>query len=183
MKKLLFFAIFAISATVAFAQPRPADKSSTPAPVLKPAPPSFEVKYEGGMYGFEKKETGTLKFDDANSRLVFFGKDQKEKFGIPYHSMLVVFPQSQSVQSTTGKVVSVVPYAGLLGGFIKEKRRYLVINFDDPDVEARGLINFKIEEKELLDSVIATLGQKAQLKQRGDSYYRPRAGVKDAEDK
>ena len=52
-----------------------------------------------------KKEDGTLKFDDENERLVFFGKDQKEKFQIPYKSVLVIYPQSKSVTSTTGNVV------------------------------------------------------------------------------
>jgi len=162
-----------------FAQPRVAEKPVTPpadAPKPPPAPASFEAKYEGGLFGFSKKQEGTLKFDDLNERLVFLGKDKKEMLSIPYKSMLVVSPQSQSVQSTTGKVVSAVPIigVGLLGGFIKEKRRYLVINFDDPDVDARGLVNFKLENKELLDSVVNTLGEKANLKQRGDAFYRQR---------
>ncbi len=175
MKKVLFFLALSlfIGASMVSAQPRPVDKTTTPKTV-KPAPSSFEAKYEGGMFGFGKKEEGTLKFDDANARLVFFSKEQKEQFSIPYKAMLIVSPQSQSVQSTTGKVVSVVPYAGLLGGFIKEKRRYLIINFDDPDVEAKGLVNFKIDDKELLDSVIAALGTKAELKPRGDAFYRPK---------
>ncbi|MEP6901544.1 MAG: hypothetical protein ABJA66_07320 [Actinomycetota bacterium] len=184
MKKILFFlalSVFACASMVS-AQPRPVDKTTTPAAV-KPAPSSFAAKYEGGMFGFSKKEEGTLKFDDQNARLIFFSKEQKELFSIPYKSMLIVSPQSQSVQSTTGKVVSVVPYAGLLGGFIKEKRRYLIINFDDPDVEAKGLVNFKIEDKELLDSVITALGTKAQLKPRGDAYYRPKDTAKADNDK
>lgn len=177
MKKVLFFLAFALFAAVSIvsAQPRPVDKTQTPTAPVKPAPASFVAKYEGGMFGFSKKEEGTLKFDDSNERLVFFGKEGKEKFAVPYKAMLIVFPQSRSVQSTAGKVVSVVPYAGLLGGFIKEKRQYLIINFDDPDVEAKGYVNFKLEDKALLDSVIAALGTKAELKQRGDAYYRPKA--------
>src|ERR1044072_143088 len=153
MKKIsifLFLGLF-VFAIGAFAQPRVADTPSIgdpDAPKPAPAPESFEAEYEGGSYGYRKKEEGTLKFDDVNSRLVFFGKDKKEKLSVPYKSMLVIYPQSQSVQSTTGKVVSVIPYGGLFGGFIKEKRRYLVINFDDPDVEVRGLVNFKLETKE-----------------------------------
>ncbi|HMS40506.1 MAG TPA: hypothetical protein PKE69_09790 [Pyrinomonadaceae bacterium] len=177
MKKviLLLSLAFCFSA-ISFAQVRPveSDKNKT----VRPAPASFAAKYEGGMFGFSKKEEGILKFDDDNSRLVFFGKDGKEKFGIPYKAMLVIFPQSQSVQSTAGKVVSVVPYAGLLGGFIKEKRRYLIINFDDPGVEAKGLANFRLEDKDLLDSVLLALSQKAELKSRGDAFYRPKSGDK-----
>jgi hypothetical protein len=178
MKKIsmfLFVSLF-VFALGAFAQPRVAEKPTAgdpDAPKPAPAPASFEAKYEGGVFGYSKKEEGTLKFDDLNERLVFFGKDNKEKLSIPYKAMLVIAPQSQSVQSTTGKVVSVVPYAGLLGGFIKEKRRYLVINYDDPDVAIKGLVNFKVDTRELLDSVIYSLGEKAKMKQRGDAFYRP----------
>lgn len=164
-----------ISAVLSFAQVRPVESDKTQSAPVRTAPESFSAKYEGGMYGFSKKEDGTLKFDDGNERLVFMDKDQREKFAIPYKSMLVIFPQSQSVQSTTGKVVSVIPYAGLLGGFIKEKRRYLIINFDDPDVDAKGMVNFKLDDKDLLDSVLARLATEAELKQRGDAYYRPKA--------
>ncbi|MBK8146871.1 MAG: hypothetical protein IPK58_01305 [Acidobacteria bacterium] len=176
MKKLsLVLCLIAGVSAVAFGQPRPAEKTKEPAAAVRPAPASFVAKYEGGMFGYSRKEEGTLKFDDENERLVFLGKDQKEKFAIPYKSMLVVFPQSQSVQSTTGKVVSVIPYAGLLGGFIKEKRQYLIVNFDDPDVDAKGMVNFKLADRELLDSVIAKLAEEAELKQRGEAFYRPKA--------
>ncbi len=175
MKTLILIAITALCAVGAAAQPKPVEAQKAPSAPVKPAPASFVAKYEGGMFGYGKKEEGTLKFDDDNDRLIFLGKDQKERFAIPYGSMNVVFPQSQSVQSTTGKVVSVIPYAGLLGGFIKEKRQYLIINFDDPDVEAKGMVNFKLADRELLDSVIAKLASEAELKQRGEAYYRPKA--------
>ncbi len=157
----------------AFAQITPVEKAAEQK-VVKLAPASVQAKYEGGMFGFGDHEKGTLKFDDTNERLVFFGKDQKEKFSIPYKSMLAIYPQSNSVRSNTGTVVSAVPYAGIFGQFIKKKRRYLIVNFDDPDVNARGSVNFKIDDKVLLDSVIDTLGEKAKLTQRGDAYYRPK---------
>jgi hypothetical protein len=127
------------------------------------------------MFGYSKKETGTLKFDDANSRLVFFGKDQKEWFGIPYDALQVIYPHSQSVTATKGNVISAIPLPGsFLGGFIKKKRRYLVAQFADQDIEnARGTVSFKVEDQELLDSVLWTLSEKAKLKQRGDAYYKP----------
>jgi hypothetical protein len=181
MKKILIMlaiAVFACAVTVS-AQPRPIEvKTPTPAP-RKPAPPSFAAKYEGGMYGYGQKEEGTLKFDDENERIIFFGKDQKEKFALPYEAMLIIYPQSKSVTSTTGNVVKNLPLPGaILGGLIKEKRRYLIVHFQDVDVEARGVINFKIEDKELLDSVIATLAEKASMIQRGDAYYRPKKVAK-----
>ena len=166
--------LFAVGA---FAQPRPVDASSksTTSPA-KSAPPSFTAKYEGGMFGFTEKEEGTLKFDDENNRLVFFGKDQKEKFHIPYNAVLMIYPQSKSVTTGAGNVVRHIPLPGAgLAGLIREKRRYLVMHFNDPDVEtARGLLSFKLEDKELLDSVLRSLAGKAKLTQRGDAYYRPR---------
>lgn len=173
MKKLilLFGAILCFSA-VAFAQPRPVEKSQN----TKPAPASFEAKYEGGIFGYSKKQKGTLKFDDENSRFVFYGEDQKEKFTIPYKSMLVIYPSEKKVQSGTGRAISAVPLmgAGLGGSLLTKKKHYLVIQFDDPDVDAKGVTNFLIDTDELLESVIRTLGEKAQLSQRGDAFYRPR---------
>ncbi len=175
MKKILFAAILAFSVSaIAFGQPRPIEKSANPN--TKPAPSSFAAKYEGGLFGFNEKTEGTLKFDDDNGRLVFFGKTQKEMFSIPFESLIVIYPTSESVTSTTGNVVRNIPLPGAgLAGLLKEKRRYLVLQFDDPDADVKGLVNFKIEDKELLDSVIQTLGSKAKMTQRGDAYYQPRA--------
>jgi hypothetical protein len=139
------------------------------------APSSFSARYEGGMFGYSEKEKGSLRFDDANARLVFFGKEGKEKFSLPYDSLMVVYPNSQSVTSTAGNVIKWVPLPGAgLAGLIKSKKRYLVINFDDPKVDARGTISFRVENKETLDAVIPAIGVKAKMESRGDAYYRPR---------
>lgn len=179
MNRILFvIAALILASSGVVAQPRPMETSTKqPAATAAPAPVSFEAKYEGGMFGFNQKEEGTLRFDDDNQRLVFFGKDQKEKFQIPYKSVLVIYPQSKSVTSTTGNVVRNIPLPGaMLGGLIKEKRRYLILHFDDPDIDmAKGVLNFKLEDKVLLDSVIQSLAGKAKLTQRGDAYYRPRS--------
>ena len=177
MKKVLFLSSLVLFICVlgGFAQVRPIEKPKKEITLKKDAPVSFLAKYEGGMFGFSSREEGTLKFDDENNRLVFYGKDRKEKFAIPYKSMLIVYPQSQSVNSTTTKVIKNLPLPGaVLAGFIKEKRRYLIINYDDPDVEAKGTVNFKLEDKELLDSVVLAIAEKAKLSQRGDAYFRPR---------
>ncbi len=179
MRKLLYLLIFGlfICAADVSAQPRPIEKASakTDSAPKTPAPNSFNAKYEGGMFGFDKRESGTLKFDDVNERIVFFGEDQKEKFSIPFKSMLIIYPQSKSVRSTAGTIVSVIPLPGAgLAGLIREKRRYLVINYDDPDVDVKGVVNFKLDNKELLDSVIDTLGEKAEMSERGDAYFRPK---------
>ena len=173
MKNLFFAAIFVIGLSfVAFSQPRPADTGPGTA---KPAPEIFDAKYEGGLFGYNKKISGSLKFDDANSRLIFRGKDQKEVFGIPYDALLVVYPNTKSVTSTTGNVISHVPLPGAgLAGLMKSKQRYLVVQFRDPDADVSGTVSFKVENKDLVESAVQTLGEKAKLTKRGDSYYRPR---------
>jgi len=171
----LFAFLIAVCAVSAQAQPRPIGSSTTTAKAA-PAPESFGAKYEGGLFGFNDKQMGTLKFDDANDRLVFFGKEQKELFGIPYDALLVIYPQSQSVTSTTGNVLKNLPLPGAsLAGFIKEKRSYLIIQCEDPDIDVKGVVNFKLESKDLLDSVLRSLAERAKLTQRGDAFYRPRA--------
>ena len=176
MKKLLFSLAFALFACVSIvsAQPRPAEKGQTTS-VKKVAPETFAAKYEGGMFGFDKKDEGSLKFDDVNERLVFFGKDKKEKFAIPYDAMVSVYTGTKSVRSGAGTAVSAIPLPGAsLAGLIREKRHYLTIQFSDRDVEASGIANFKIEDDDMRESVIQTIGAKAQLTQRGDAFYRPR---------
>ena len=178
MKSVVLLAVVAALFTVTgSAQPRPIERTaSTPAAGKVQLPTSVEARYEGGMFGFSQKEKGQLKFDDMNERLVFYGEDGKEKFSIPFSAMLVVYPQSKSVTSTTGNVVSHIPLPGAgLAGFIKEKRRYLIMQIEDPDADVKGVVNFKLESKDLLDSMLAAIAQKAKLEQRGDAYYRPRS--------
>lgn len=180
MKKILFtlaFGLF-ISAVTISAQPRPAEKTSNASPQAD-APVSVQAKYEGGMFGFDDKEKGSLKFDDVNERFVFFGKDGKEQFAIPYNAMLSVYTGKKSVRSAAGTAVSIIPLPGAgLAGLIREKRSYLVIHFSDPDIEVRGVANFKIESEQMRESVIHTLGAKAKLTRRGDAYVRPRPAPK-----
>lgn len=159
-------------AGVAYAQPRPAEKGS-PAPTS--LPPTFEARYEGGIFGSAGKQSGTLRFDDANERVVFFKKDGKEMFGIPYASLVVIYPDSKEGISKTGNVASRLPVPGAgLFGLMTKSTKYLVLNFDDPDVEAAGTANFKFSEKDNLLLFINALGTKARMTQRGDAYYRPK---------
>lgn len=185
MKKLVLYVVLVgLFAVAVSAQPRIVEKKiEKPTPAAM-APISFKVKYEGGMFGFNKKEDGTLKFDDANFRLVFLNKENKEVFGIPYSTLTTIYPNTKSVQSTTGKVVQNVPVigAGVVGQLIKSKQRYLVLNYEDTDMDVKGTTSFKLETAELLISVVQTLGTKAEMQQRGDSYYRPTKKVKKEED-
>lgn len=162
-----------------FAQPRPAEKAQLPAMMATSETMSIAAKYQGGLFGFSEKETGVLKIDHDNERLVFFGKDKKEKFGIPYKSLMIVSPEAQVSTATTGKVLSHIPLPGAgLFGLMREKKRYLVIRFDDADVDVKGVVNFKVDDKELMHRMIQTIGAKANLSQRGDTVYRPRTAVK-----
>lgn len=177
MKKILFSLVLSLFAfaSIISAQPRIIEKK--PETKVQPAviaQTSYNVKYEGGMFGFSEKETGTLKFDGNNYRLVFFGKDGKELFGIPYDAIQVIYPQSKSVQSTGGKVMERLPLpgAGIAGIFMKNKTRYMIINFDDQEIDARGTVNFKFDNSEMLQSAIQTLGGKAEMQQRGDAFFR-----------
>ena len=178
MKSIFFVVLMAFCfSLVATAQPRPVEKTGKSDVKAAPAPETFDAKYEGGMIGYSGKTDGSLKFDDANQRLIFRGKDQKEMFGIPYDALLALYPQSQSVTTSTGNVISHIPLPGAgLAGYMKEKRRYLIVQFDDPDVNLKGTTNFRIENQALLDSVIQTLADKAKLTQRGDAFYRPKSG-------
>ena len=157
-----------------FAQMRPPEQEEK-AKTVKPLPATIVARYEGGIFGYSDKESGTLKFDDANQRMTFHGSDGKEWFGIPYGSVLMAYPDEKSVTTTAGNVVKYIPLPGAgLAGLIKEKRRYLVIQYDDPDVDAKGTTSFKLETKDILDSMIHAVGTKAKLRQRGDAYIRPR---------
>ncbi len=161
-----------------FGQMRPVGPPTTSTATSVPSTPSFEAKYEGGMFGYSTKESGTLRFDDENKRVVFHGKDQKEKFSIAYNAFMVIYPQSKSVTSTTGNVVRHIPLPGAgLAGLLKEKRRYLIIQFEDPDVDVRGIVSFKLSNKKVLESVIQTMGSKANLTKRGEAFYRPRVAT------
>lgn len=181
MKRIVFLlaiSLFACAAGVV-AQPRPIGKVEVKSVKRSPAPQSVPTKYEGGMIGFDDKQQGTLKFDDANSRLVFFGKDGKEEFSLPYSAILLVSPSERKVQSGTGRAVGAVPIlgAGIAGSLMKKKKNYLVIQFRDQDVDVQGTANFLLDTTELLESVIQTLGEKAEMTQRGDAYYRPKNKV------
>jgi hypothetical protein len=178
MKKIILLASIVLCfSAVSFAQPRTIEKVEKKREAKDenkaPAPNSFTAKYEGGMFGFDKSETGTLRFDDANERIVFFNKAQKEQFAVPYTAMLMVYPQSRSMRSTAGTVVSAIPLPGAgLAGLIRSKKSYLVVNFSDPEVDVKGIVSFKLENKDLLGRVINTLGEKAKLTPRGGAFYR-----------
>lgn len=173
MKTLLFIALALLLIPAAsFAQPRPVE---TDGQVPADLPASFQARYEGGIFGSAGKEKGQLKFDDANLRVVFFKKDGKEMFAVPYDALVVIYPDSKEGISKTGNVASRLPVPGAgLFGLMTKSTKYLVINFNDPDIDAAGTANFKFDEKDDLLLFINALGAKAKMTKRGDAYYRPK---------
>lgn len=147
--------------------------AQTNAPKPPPAPASVKAKYEGGMIGYRKAD-GTLNFDDANSRLVFRDKQGRELFPLAYNSLVMAWPDTKSRTSTAGRVVSMAaPYGlGLAGLLMRDKSRYLVLRYQDPDTGTEGMTSFKLSDKAMLASVLDTLADKAGLAARGDAYVR-----------
>jgi hypothetical protein len=170
------------SMTVVAQRPRTIDTGATadssPA-VVAPAPQSVKAKYEGGIFGYTKTMTGTLSFDDTNRRLLFKNKLQKEVLFIPYDAISSAFADTQKRRPAAATVASHIPYIGFPLGFIKTKVRYLTLQYNDPDSGATGITSFKLENKQILASVLKTLAEKAQMTARGEIYVRKRDTVVD----
>jgi hypothetical protein len=172
--------LLALAASAALAQrPRTIDASTQPAsstiPKPPPAPPSVKAKYEGGILGFNKKQTGTLNFDDVNKRLIFRDKQQQEYISISYSAIGGAFTDTKSQTTTGGKVVSALPLpygTNMLGLLSRKKMRYLILQYSDMDTKQTGVTSFKLENKEILNSVLHTLAEKAELESRGDGFIR-----------
>lgn len=145
------------------------------APAPAPAPKTVKAKYEGGVFGYTKTMEGTLTFDDENSRLVFKDKKPPKEIHIPYDAITSAFADTQKRQPRAATVASAVPVIFTLPArFIKTKVRYLTLQYSDPDSKVSGITSFKLENKEILASVLATLAQKAEMTPRGDIYVKKR---------
>jgi hypothetical protein len=176
MKSILSLAIALLLTGAVYTQPRPVEKDTAPGQVM---PTQAEAKYEGGIYGSMGRQKGTLKLDDAGQRVFFVRKeDGREMFSIPYEALIVVYPDSKVSTSQTGNVVSRLPLPGAgLAGLINSRSKYMIINFDDPDIEAKGTANFKFDDQKAMINFIHSLGTKAKMKQRGDAYYRAKNAI------
>ncbi len=137
-----------------------------------PAPQTVNAKYEGGVFGYRKKLNGTLTFDDTNQRLLFRNEQQKEVLFIPYNALTGAYADSHAVRPRAASIGSNVPYVGFPIGFIKTKVRYLTLQYNDPDSKAAGVTSFRLENKDLLDSVLNTLANKAGLTKRGEVFIK-----------
>jgi len=145
-------------------------KTTTTPPA--PAPQTVNAKYEGGVFGYRKKLNGTLTFDDTNQRLLFRNEQQKEVLFIPYNALTGAYADSHAVRPRAASIGSNVPYVGFPIGFIKTKVRYLTLQYNDPDSKAAGVTSFRLENKDLLDSVLNTLANKAGLTKRGEVFIK-----------
>jgi hypothetical protein len=165
-----------LTSTAAFAQrPRTIDASTTTdssTVAVAPAPQTVKAKYEGGVFGYNNTMSGTLSFDDTNQRLLFRDKQQKEVLFIPYGAITSAFADTQKRRPAAATVASHIPYIGLPLGFIKTKVRYLTIQYTDPDSRASGITSFKLENKQILASVVKTLAEKADMTARGEIYIK-----------
>ena len=176
MRTVLTLLLVGLMLTGAVAQrprtPEPEkDKAATPAP----APKSVKAKYEGGVFGYTKTMEGTLTFDDENERLIFKDKKPPKEIHIPYSAITSAFADTQKRQPRAATVASAVPVIFTLPArFIKTKVRYLTLQYSDPDSKVSGITSFKLENKEILQSVLVTLAQKAEMTQRGDIYVKKR---------
>jgi hypothetical protein len=152
------------------------DPSTAPATSTRsntaPAPQTVNANYEGGVFGYDKKINGTLSFDDTNERLLFRNKQQQEVLFIPYRAVLSAFADVKSKRPIAADIASRVSIFGLPGLLIKKKFRYLTMQYKDPDTNAQGTTSFKLENKEILESVLNTLAGKAGLTQRGEVFVR-----------
>ena len=169
----ILFMTVVMAVAVCAQRPRAIDTSTTDAPKAAPAPApqTMKAKYEGGIFGYNKTMEGTLSFDDTNQRLLF-RKDQKELFFIPYKAVTSAFADTQKRRPSAATVASNVPYFGFPLGFIKTKVRYLTLQYSDPDTRVAGVTSFRLDNKDLVDSVVYTLANKAGLTPRGQIYVR-----------
>lgn len=178
MKTISTLLLLGALATGVFAQrPRSADPQPSAKPAaVKPAPKTVKAKYEGGVFGYRKTMEGTLMFDDENNRLLFKDKKPPKEISIPYGSITSAFADSKKVQPKAATVASNVPTIySLPAHFIKHKVRYLTLQYSDPDSNVSGVTSFKIDDKDLLESVLATLADKTNMTMRGDIYVRRKA--------
>lgn len=147
--------------------------TATNMPPPPPAPQTFNAKYEGGVFGYNKKMEGTLSFDDPNNRLVFRNDKQKEILFVPYNALTGAYADTHSVKPAAATVAGSIPSIySLPANFIKTKVRYLTLQYNDPDSNVAGVTSFRLENKDILDSVLNTLADKAGLSRRGDVFVR-----------
>jgi hypothetical protein len=154
-------------------RPRTMDPEPAKPTATRPAPSKVKAKYEGGVFGYRKTMEGTLSFDDENNQLLF--KDQKtpKEIHIPYEALTSAFADTQKRQPKAATVAGAVPVLFTLPAhFIKTKVRYLTLQYNDVDSKMSGITSFKLENADILHSVLLRLVEKTGMSQRGDIYVK-----------
>lgn len=174
MRSILTVLLCGAFITGALAQrPRSMDQEPAKSTTSTPAPKTVKAKYEGGVFGYRKTMEGTLNFDDANNQLLFKDKKPPKEIHIPYEAITSAFADTQKRQPRAATIAGHVPSIfSLPAHFIKTKVRYLTLQYNDPDSKVSGITSFKLENKEVLEAVLTTLAQKANMTQRGDIYVK-----------
>jgi hypothetical protein len=176
MRTIFSLLLLGVLCTGAFAQrPRTADQEPAKTPAPPPAPKSAKAKYEGGVFGYRKTMEGTLIFDDDNKRLLFKDNKPPKEISIPYEAIVSAFADTHKRRPAAATVASNIPLYGIPAGFIRTKVRYLTLQYSDPDSNVTGVTSFKLENKNLLDSMLKALAEKANLTLRGDIYVKKKA--------
>ena len=161
---------------VAAQRPRAITSDATqPATITPPpaAPSTVNAKYEGGVFGFTHEKTGTLTIDESNNRLTFRDDTKKELFSIPFGSLSGAYGDTHSVQPKAATVIGSVPTIfALPARLVKTNVRYLTLQYDDPDSKVSGTTSFKLDNQQILESVLYAIATKAGLTQRGQVYVR-----------
>lgn len=176
----LLASLFAASASAqrprAIEQPQPQEEPTFNRPAPPPPPRVVPAKYMGGYGGLRQKREGMLAFDERNKRLVFLDKQEREVLSIAYEAVEVAFADSETRrlmgEGTRDVVLGTAGPLGLPGLLFKKKFLYLTIQFEDPDTALSGVTQFKLKDRETIDSVAYALAQKAGLLQRGQLYVR-----------
>ena len=169
--------VFSVAAIALAQRPRSttsqeATETKTTVPGPPTAPQSVKAKYEGGVFGYNKKMDGTVNFDDVSNRFVFKDKNGKEILFIPYKSLTGAYGDTHKVQPAAATVAQNVPLYGLPAHLIKTKVQYLTLQYNDPDSRVSGATSFKLDNKDILDSVLFTLASKSGLTRRGEVFVR-----------
>ena len=181
MKLVSTLLLLGVFTTAAFAQrPRTMEPDPEIARAVKPAPKSMKAKYEGGVFGYNKTMEGTLIFDDENNRLLFKDKKPPKEISIPYEAITSAFADTQKRRPAAATIASHIPLYGIPAGFIKTKVRYLTLQYSDPDTKVEGMTSFRLENKELLESVLVALADKTGMTRRGDIFVRKRTDTSQA---
>jgi hypothetical protein len=172
---LAIVVLVSVAGAVVAQRPRATAQDSTGDPITEPPPPlapsTVNAKYEGGVFGYTKKIEGTLKFEDSAQRLVFYDKKDKEVLFVPYADITGAFADTHKVEPAAATVAKHIPYGGA-AGLVKTTVRYLTLQYNDPDSKVSGAASFRLDNKDIIDSVLFTLASKAGLTRRGQIFVR-----------